>query len=391
MFDVKEELNQFKPIDLASLQQKLGQIPEDMQNAIELYNKALEDVAGRNEDMAIIALKKAVSIYPAFYEAMNLMGVCYVSLGDEESARDMFSRIIQMEDNSIRAQQYLDKLDGKDEINASGGAKTKKREKSAIASWISKGLSPEKAAPYYLKYILGFVVGVIAMGVLWLLVPADKPLIQISPKMNSEQQIRVLKEDNERLNQIVNDLTASLETANKNESQLRDELVQYQEWSKTLRQLDKLAAKGNYKDVIVEVEKMDGLAIPEDIGDEITQLYDQCKPKAVDQLYESARSLYSGNSAKKSKDVYKQAADEFKLAIKIIEELDENSRPKNTLQIYYYGGKAVALSEYPSRDEAREEALKYFNTIIDMAPNSDYANYARLRINEIESGKSVKP
>ena len=87
MFDVNAELKQFKPIDLSSIRQKLGQIPEDMQNAIELYNKALEDVAGKNDDMAIIALKKAISIYPAFYEAMNLMGVFYKSLGDEESAR----------------------------------------------------------------------------------------------------------------------------------------------------------------------------------------------------------------------------------------------------------------------------------------------------------------
>ena len=99
MFDVKEELKHFQPID--------------MDNAIELYNKALEDVAGRNEDMAVIALRKAVSIYPAFYEAMNLMGVCYVRMGEEESARAMFKKVIEMDDNSIRAQRYLDILDGK--------------------------------------------------------------------------------------------------------------------------------------------------------------------------------------------------------------------------------------------------------------------------------------
>lgn len=129
MFDIKEEMKHFKPIDLINLRQKLGQIPEDMQNAIELYNKALEDVASRNEDMAIIALKKAIAIYPAFYEAMNLMGVCYESLGDEENARIMFSKVIEMEDSSIRAQQYLDRLDGIEEGKASGAVRNKKREK----------------------------------------------------------------------------------------------------------------------------------------------------------------------------------------------------------------------------------------------------------------------
>jgi len=390
MFDIKEEMKNFKPIDMASLQQKLGQIPEDMRNAIELYNKALEDVAAQNEDMAIIALKKAIAIYPAFYEAMILMGVCYDSLGDEESARMMFNRVIEMDDNSIRALHYLDRLDGKEDGKISGNVRPKKRESNQLVSWISRGLSPEKTAPYYLKYVLGFVVGIIAMGVLWLLVPADKPLIHISPRVDGEQQIKVLKEDNERLNQIVNELTSSLETANQKENQLRDELVQYQEWSKTLRQLDKLASAGKYRDVILEIEKLDGLSIPSEIENEITLLYDECKTKAIGQIFETGRNLYNSNASQKSKDVYRQAADEFKLAIKIMEELDENSKPKNMLQIYYYGGKAIALSEYPSKDEAREEALECFRTIVEIAPNSEYGKYARARINEIEAGKTIK-
>ncbi len=391
MFDIKEEMKHFKPIDLINLRQKLGQIPEDMQNAIELYNKALEDVASRNEDMAIIALKKAIAIYPAFYEAMNLMGVCYESLGDEENARIMFSKVIEMEDSSIRAQQYLDRLDGIEEGKASGAVRNKKREKSAVVSWISRGLSPEKSAPFYLKYILGFVVGVIAMGVLWLLMPADKPLIHISPRVDGSQQVQVLKDDNDRLNQIIDELTASLEESNQKESKLRDELVQYQEWSKTLRQLDMLSVAGKYREVVVEVEKLDGLTIPPEIETEIMLLYDTCKPKAINQIYESARGIYNSNATNKSKDVYRQSADEFKMAIRIMEELEEENKPNNMLQIYYYGGKAIALSEYPSKEEAHQEALDCFNTIIDIAPNSDYAYYSKLRINEIESGRPVKP
>lgn len=391
MFDIKEEMKHFKPIDLINLRQKLGQIPEDMQNAIELYNKALEDVASRNEDMAIIALKKAIAIYPAFYEAMNLMGVCYESLGDEENARIMFSKVIEMEDSSIRAQQYLDRLDGIEEGKASGTVRNKKREKSAVVSWISRGLSPEKSAPFYLKYILGFVIGVIAMGVLWLLMPADKPLIHISPKVDSSQQIQVLKDDNDRLNQIIDELTASLEESNQKENKLRDELVQYQEWSKTLRQLDMLSVAGKYREVVVEVEKLDGLTIPPEIENEIMLLYDACKPKAIGQIYESARGIYSSNATNKSKDVYRQSADEFKMAIRIMEELEEENKPNNMLQIYYYGGKAIALSEYPSKEEAIQEALDIFNMIIENYPNSDYAYYSKLRINEIESGRPVKP
>ena len=111
MLNISEELSNFKTINVESLERKIGTIPDDMKNAIDLYNQALEDICGKNEDIAVIALKKAISIYPEFYEAMNLMGVCYDSMGDEENARTMFNRVIQMDDSSIRAARYLEQMD----------------------------------------------------------------------------------------------------------------------------------------------------------------------------------------------------------------------------------------------------------------------------------------
>ncbi len=88
--------------------------------------------------------------------------------------------------------------------------------------------------------------------------------------------------------------------------------------------------------------------------------------------------------------MYKQSADEFRMAIRIMEELDEENKPANMVQIYYYGAKAIALSEDPSKEEANQEALDIFNIIIESFPNTDFAQYSRLRINEIESGRPVK-
>jgi tetratricopeptide (TPR) repeat protein len=119
MLNISEELLKFGSIDMENLEQKIGRIPDDMKQAIELYNKALDDIVNKNEDIAIIALKKAISIYPAFYEAMNLMGICYLSLNEEENARIMFNKVIKMDNNSIRALNYLEELDGN--ITPEGG------------------------------------------------------------------------------------------------------------------------------------------------------------------------------------------------------------------------------------------------------------------------------
>ena len=134
--------------------------------------------------------------------------------------------------------------------------------------------------------------------------------------------------------------------------------------------MDSLAAMGKYRDVIVEVEKLEGLAIPADIEKEIMLLYDSCKPMAINHIYESARSIYNSNATNKSKEVYKQSADEFRMAIRIMEELDEENKPANMVQIYYYGAKAIALSEDPSKEEANQEALDIFNIIIESFPNT---------------------
>ena len=127
MFNISEELSNFKPVDLENIEQKIGAIPDDMKNAMELYNKALNEINNRNEDIAIIALKKAISIYPEFYEAMNLMGLCYIAIGQEENAREVFNRVIQMDDNSLRAARYIKRLDGdvSDDFESSQTSKTK--------------------------------------------------------------------------------------------------------------------------------------------------------------------------------------------------------------------------------------------------------------------------
>ena len=129
MLDINEELSKFEFIDVESVEEKIGRIPDDMKNAIDLYNKALDDLRSNNEDIAIIALKKAIAIYPAFYEAMNLMGICFLKLGDEDNARHMFNKVIKMDDNSIRASKYLDQMDGKvpsEEVNANKSKRMRK-------------------------------------------------------------------------------------------------------------------------------------------------------------------------------------------------------------------------------------------------------------------------
>lgn len=398
MLNTHEELSNFKSIDVSTLEQKIGKIPEDVHHAIELYNKALEDVSSKNEDMAIIALKKAVAIYPAFYEAMLLMGVCYAAEDQEEEARAMFNKVIKMEDSSIRASRYLDALDGKTpapETKSKGfKPKSKPQKNSTLANWLKSGLAPEKKQPYFLKYVVGIVVGVLLMCLVWLMIPADKPIVidvkgMFNKSSDQTAQVKTLQEEVLNLSTRLDEANAALEQARKTERDLQDQMDQYVKWSAILRNLQNMADKGQFRDVVIEIEKnLAGLKIPAQIEKEIIALNNECKPKAIKQFYESGKKLYDSNSKAKSLDTYQQAANEYSMAIRIMEELGEE--PSFRAELYYYGGKAIALSESPSKEEANQEAIRCFKAVISNFPGSKLASYSQARINEIEAGKAIK-
>ena len=329
MLNISEELSNFKSIDVETLEQKIGTIPDDMKQAIDLYNKALEDVASKNEDMAIIALKKAVAIYPAFYEAMNLMGVCYAAENQEDNARAMFNKVIKMDDSSIRASRYLDELDGKLPVaepkNKTFKQKNKPRKESTFSTWAKSGLAAEKNQPYYLKYVLGIVIGVLLMSLVWLIVPVDKPInIDFKGLFNKPAdqtaQVKELQNENLNLNTRLDEALAALEKARETEKQLQDQMDQYVKWSAILRDLQNLADQGKYREVVVEIEKnLAGLTLPAEIEKEIITLNNVCKPKAIKQFYESAKKMYDANAKAKALEDYQQAANEFSMGIRIIQ------------------------------------------------------------------------
>jgi len=397
MLNVKEELSKYEIIDIESVEEKIGIIPDDIKSAIDLYNKALDDLKSGNEDIAIIALKKAISIYPAFYEAMNLMGLCYLTLGDEGNARRMFNKVIKMDDNSLKAYDYLNKLDGKVQDDDSGSnvrIRKYNRVAAETVSWLKSGLSPEKNSPYYMKYIVGFLLGILMLSIIWIIVPTSSPIrIDIGgifkrSESVSPQITKLEKEKNELANRL-KDANEALRKATENEKKLQTQIEQYAYWGPILRSLQKLEYDGKYREVVLQIERdLSGLDKPDDIEAEIKALNEECKPKAVSQFYEMGREIYRSNAAAQSVEVYQEAANEYRMAISIIEELD--LKPNILTSVYYYGGKAIALSQSPSKEEAEKEALRCFKIVTEVAPNSELASYAWGRIRDIENGRTIK-
>lgn len=113
MNNLKDELKNFPKIDLDSIQDRSVPVSEDIRNAVSLYNNAIDKIRSNNTDIAIIELKKAISIFPEFYDAILLLGVCVFYSGDRIEAINIFNSIRDDEERK-RAIAYLEDLAERD-------------------------------------------------------------------------------------------------------------------------------------------------------------------------------------------------------------------------------------------------------------------------------------
>lgn len=404
MLDVRLELENFQPINLESVEESRGKLPENIEEAIYLFNKALEDARFRNEDMAIIALKKAISLHPGFYEAMNFLGICYMAVGKEEMAEFAFKQVIDADDSSIRAFEYLNKMKDSagesDNLDAvpvkrknkntmpTGGTRSYERSKQhgntktepksgLFAAWLAKGLQKETNSLYPLKYIIGILIGALVTVLVWYMVPTNKSLFTIQRVENilkDEELVNEIGHLNERIEKLEQDLQ------NRKEENLRlqDEMHDYKNWLSRIGEAESEFVAGNIMtaaDLLVDAQGM----IPDDLEEQRKALWDKVRLKAAEQLYKDGNSLYSGNSGARDTEVYKQALDKFEAALTYIEQDNVSFLPV----LYYQAGKAAA------RCDELDRAVELFETITADFPASQYSSYASVRLREIDEGKPI--
>jgi len=383
MLNVREALKDYKPIDIEAIEQKSGKLPENIAEAIKLYNRALDDVQFKSEDIAIIALKKAISLHPVFYEAMNLLGLCYVLEGKEDEAKAVFQRIIDADDSSIKAMEYLKKLrmqDGEDEpVTAPARAKKgkKPKRKGSLVSAMAKGLGPENKKFYFMKYIAGIIVGILITSVIWYRVPSGKALFTIKKE---EKVIKdpELVEEISVLNERIEKLEQDLRERNEENLKLRDDFQIYKEWVRRLNEASREYNAGNYTESAALLYDKDGMDVPEELYDYYKNLWDIVRLKAAEKLYNEGNRIYNGNR-NKDPEVYRQAWEIYETCISYIGD-DKVSYLSN---LYYQAGKAAA------RCDKKDRAMELFEYIINEYPNTSMSSYATARLNELKAGREI--
>ena len=371
MINLTQELEGYAPINFKDVEKGAGDIPDNVKNSIVLYNKALESLKSGSEDIAIIELKKAISMNPDFLQAMNLLGICYSYIKDYAKAAEIFQKVVDAEKNGVKALNYLKLLEAGDDMTL---PKPKARKKSKPNMSVAKSETKPEGDLSFLdafklrgkfdlfKYLAGMVIGVLLMVLIGL--PGGPGGDgNAGSRDEAEREQKLLSEklaDYElkygELEDKYKNLQKDLETANSS--------IDYYKLLIKLFEAEGMASKKDYTgaaDVLVLIKDADFK------GEEkarFEKLYNDVMPAAANAAFQEGFRLYNSGQYQEAIDklskvqVYKQ---DFKNMDRVI---------------YYIGRSYMALND--SRN-----ALAAFQKVTSDYPESAFARYARARIREL--------
>jgi len=366
MINLKEELKNFQKIDIESLEARGTNLSVNARNSIVLYNKALDSLNMGSEDIAIIELKKAISLNPEFYEAVNLLGICYSYINDNSKAVEMFNRVIDAEKNSVMAMKYLDMLNEGERAHPDT-RKQKKKEKSfrkekflIIKNKNLNNIDPKKEV---IRNAVCFAAGGLIVLVLCLIFMKGTGVsTEELEKIENEKNLLVqknlqLEEQYNKLNDDYNELQKNLDAAN--------EYVDYYKIAIKLYEADSLFREGELEKAADMLLILKTVELEGDEKERFQTLYEKIMPQAAKKLFEEGTVLV--NSSKKYSEALEKL-NKIQLYAENFEKMDA---------VLYYIGKC-----YQQMDDSRN-ALGTYQKLIEEYPNSSYVKWAKIRIDEL--------
>ncbi len=340
---------------------------EEYKDAIMLYNRALRYIKQKNNDMAIIRLKKAISLNPGFLDARCLLALCYIKQKDYYKAHKEIIFVLEVDQEHEKALRYLNEINKED---------IRRKTHDVVVSRVTENQAESIQKPHKIinrgynlrNYVMYFAIGAICMLVIQfgLIYP------NINKKLNQE-----IKQYEAKQIELTNDIQKINNETDQKIKQLQKENEQLKE--------DNASLKTN-SDKIIQQQKLINAK----------ELSDQRKWKeSAEVLYTIAVSVFDDSQKAeyetlKSK-VYKNAAEEFyyegnrfynnedyiNARLNLEKALLFMSDPYISRKTLYYMG----LIE--QHDGNTEKAKHYYNLLISNYSGTKEANLAKNNLSEM--------
>ena len=329
---------------------------------IEKYNICIDYANGDSKDLAIIQLKKIVSIHPKFLKANNLLILLYMQRKEYDNARTTINKVLKIDKanhNTLRYLEYINEiLDEDNELCIENKVQPidKKDDTKKIKYKIGK--IDVTGYGYNVGYILfGIIIGICLVIILWTPNQLSNKNVEIKELTKEVESTKLELEDK------TNELTQDNNLLESEILELQKQVDNYNGFDEYDEQIEKLhiamsAYVSNDKITAADNLYMVDVGIIES-NEEALQLYNEL----LDSISDYAASYFysQGYKSYEQKNYY-DSIESLEKSVK----LDINDT--NIKDSMYFLAKSYHLID------DNEQAIKYYNEIIDNYPGTRRAN-----------------
>ena len=345
---------------------------------IKKYNQALTYCNQDSLDLAVIQLKKVLSLNPKFIRAHQLLALLYINSEEWEKAKRELTKCLEIDTNNIATLRYLKEVDEMlvPEEGAKNSSKKQKKTEEIIKYQSgnetiiqSVNVKDGKGVTSLLNLGIGLVIG-IAIA-FFLILPAR---IQ-NAKANIDDELRKVSEQSDAKTATIDELQQQLEELQEANSNLQQDLSAYMGTDGTLQSVDSLmkaasAYLTNPEEITVVADYLDEIDMENSEEEMETS-------EAFDNLYNTllalvgpgiAESYYNDGYEAYRQENYEDAIPNLEKAFKY--DATNGEALSNLANAYYRIG---------NEDKARETYLQ----IIDLFPGTEKASKSEAFLEEM--------
>ena len=327
---------------------------EEINETAKKYNAALSYAKQGSDDLAMIQVKKVLSVTPNFVNAHLLFALLHMRAGDNASAQADLNNALAIDRYNTTARRYLKEIGENPETVAEkipADALKPDNENLKNVRPVDHYEDPNKETWKQFVYMLiGLAIGVVAMFVL--VIPSVKASVSVdynnlkkeySQTTNKKDaEINTLKDDKKSLQKKNKKLTKRLKVyeGSNGEDSMYDSILK----------ASQAYSSGNYVECAKHLLKVDKDSLPSSTA---KKLYTSMKDKA---FQNAATQLY--NSGKASFDAYKYQD--------ALDDLEQSYKYDKSYNTEYH----IAMC-YKNLNKNTDKAKEYFYDIINNSGDSD--------------------
>ncbi len=344
---------------------------------IKKYNQALTYCNQESLDLAVIQLKKVLSLNPKFIRAHQLLALLYINNEEWERAKRELTKCIEIDANNTATLRYLKEVD--DMLMPEEGVKNtpKKQKKSEEIIKYQSGnetiiqpvnVKEGKGVTSLLNLGIGLLIG-IAIA-FFLILPAR---IQAA-KANIDEELRKVSEQSDAKSATIDELQQQLNELTEKNADLEQDLQAYLGTDGTLKSVESLMKAADA--YLTNPEEITAVAdYLEEIDDE--ELEETNNSEAYDNLYNTllalvgpdiAESYYNDGYEAYRQENYEDAIPNLEKAFKY--DASNGEALYNLANAYYRLGE---------EDKARETYMQ----IIELFPGTEKASKSEAFLEEL--------